>query len=128
LSAPLFNLALAQRERGETRKAIEILEQAIERKRDAAYLVLRAMLAKDVDERKTADKYLKEAFRSFGPVSELPDWELSWYSSAAKMAEDDKKIKKAEEERKRRLAGKNDTADDDSVLPAIKAGSLKRMA
>jgi molecular chaperone DnaK len=127
-SAPLFNLALARRERGETQKAIETLEQAIERKKDAAYLVLRAMLARDVDDAKTADKYLKEAFKRFGPISELSDWELSWYSSAAKMAEDDKKIKKAEEERKRRLSGKKETADDASLLPAIKAGSLKRVA
>jgi tetratricopeptide (TPR) repeat protein len=127
-SAPLFNLALAQRERGETQKAIGTLEKAIERNKDAAYLVLRAGLANDVDDSKTADRCLKEAFKSFGPVSELSDWDLSWYSSAAKMAEDDKKLKRAEKERKRRLSGKSDTGADTSVLPAIKAGSLKQVA
>jgi molecular chaperone DnaK len=127
-SAPLFNLALARRERGETRKAIETLEQVIERNKDAAYLVLRAGLANDADDSKTADKCLKEAFKNFGPISELSDWELSWYIYAGKMAKTDKKLKKAEKERKRRLSGKSETDADNSVLPAIKAGSLKRSA
>jgi tetratricopeptide (TPR) repeat protein len=35
-SSPLFNLALAQRERGETEKAAATLGQAIERRKDAA--------------------------------------------------------------------------------------------
>ena len=126
LSAPLFNLALAQRERGETRKAIETVEQAIEHNKDAAYLVLRAGLANDVEDGKTADRCLKEAFKSFGPVSELLDWELSWYAYAARMAKDNKKLKKAEKERKRRLSGKSGTVADASVLPAVKAGGLKR--
>jgi tetratricopeptide (TPR) repeat protein len=123
-SSPLFNLALAQRERGEalaqrergeTEKAAATLGQAIERRKDAAYLVLKAKLAEDVNDSKAAKKCLKEAFQTFDPISGLTDWELHWYVSAAKMSGDDKKLKKAEEERKRRLAGKNDREEDDSV-------------
>jgi hypothetical protein len=44
------------------------------------------------------------------------------------MAKDDEKLKKAEEERKQRLSNKKDPAEDDSVLPAVKAGSLRRVA
>jgi tetratricopeptide (TPR) repeat protein len=127
-SAPLFNLALAQRARGETEKAATTLEQAIEREKDAPYLVLKAKLARDVNDGKTSDSCLKEAFQVFDPVSELSDWELGWYTSAAKMAEDDKKLKKAEDERKRRLTQKSEHAGDASVLPAVKAGALKRVA
>ena len=127
-SSPLFNLALAQRERGETEKAAATLGQAIERRKDAAYLVLKAKLAEDVNDSKAAKKCLKEAFQTFDPISGLTDWELHWYVSAAKMSGDDKKLKKAEEERKRRLAGKNDREEDDSVLPAEKTGALKRVA
>jgi tetratricopeptide (TPR) repeat protein len=126
LSAPLFNLALAQRERGEARKAIETLEQAIKHNKDAAYLVLRAGLANDAEDGKTADRCLKEAFKSFGPMSELSDWELSWYTYAAKMAKDKKKFKKAGKERKRRLSAQSGIDADASVLPAIKASGLKR--
>ena len=125
MSTPLFNLALAQRERGETEEAAATLEQAIERRNDAAYLVLKAKLAEDGNDRKKAKKCLKEAFETFDPVCELTDWELQWYVSATKMAGDKKKLKKAENERKRRLSSKNESAQEDSVLPAVKAGALK---
>jgi tetratricopeptide (TPR) repeat protein len=127
-SAPLFNLALAQRERGETEKAHETVDQAIEREKDAAYLVLKAKLAGDANDHNTAKKCLDEAFKLFDPTSELSDWELAWYISAAKMAKDEGKLKRAEEERKRRLSNKKDPAEDDSVLPAVKAGTLKQAA
>lgn len=127
-SAPLFNLALAQRERGETAKAHETVDQAIEREKDAPSLVLKAKLARDANDGNTAKKCLDEAFKRFDPTSELSDWELTWYINAAKMVKDDKKLKKAEEERKRRLSNKNHPEDDSSVLPAIKAGTLKEVA
>jgi tetratricopeptide (TPR) repeat protein len=127
-SAPLFNLALAQRERGETEKAHETVDQAIEREKDAPSLVLKAKLARDANDGNTAKKCLDEAFKRFDPTSELSDWELTWYISAAKMAKDDGKLKRAEEERKRRLSNKKDPAEDDSVLPAVKAGTLKQAA
>ncbi len=127
-SAPLFNLALAQRERGETDKALETVDQAIDRKKDAPYLVLKAKLAEDNNDEKMAKQCLDEAFKRFESITELSDWELTWYVSAAKMAKDDGKLKKAEEERKRRLSNKKDPAEDDSVLPAIKAGTLKQVA
>ncbi|MEJ2727370.1 MAG: Hsp70 family protein [Deltaproteobacteria bacterium] len=127
-SAPLFNLALAQRERGETDKALKTVDQAIDRKKDAPYLVLKAKLAEDAKDGKSAKKCLDEAFNRFELIPELSDWELHWYISAAKMTKDDEKLKKAEEERKRRLSNKKDPAADGSVLPALKAGTLKRVA
>jgi tetratricopeptide (TPR) repeat protein len=127
-SAPLFNLALAQREQGETDKALETVDQAIDRKKDAPYLVLKAKLAADKNDEKMTKQCLDEAFKRFESITELSDWELQWYISAAKMAEDDKKIKKAEKERKQRASNKKDPADDDSVLPAVKAGTLKQVA
>jgi hypothetical protein len=75
-----------------------------------------------------ADKCLKEAFKSFEPIPELSDWELSWYTSAARMADDDEKLKKAEEERKQRRTGKNGPAKNAAVLPAVKAGALEKVA
>jgi hypothetical protein len=75
-----------------------------------------------------ADKCLREAFKDFDPVSELSDLELGWYTSAARMAEDDVKLKNAEGERKRRSSGKKDSMEDAAVLPAVKAGALKKVA
>jgi tetratricopeptide (TPR) repeat protein len=127
-STPLFNLALAQRERGETDKALETVDQGSERKKDAPYLVLKAKLAADKNDKKIVKQCLEEAFKRFEPIPELSDWELTWYISAAKMAQDDGKLKMAEEERKRRISNKKDTAEDDSVLPAVKAGTLMQAA
>jgi molecular chaperone DnaK (HSP70)/tetratricopeptide (TPR) repeat protein len=127
-SAPLFNLALAQRERGEIDKALETVDQAIDRKKDAPSLVLKAKLAEDNNDEKIAKQCLGEAFKRFDSIPELTDWELTWYISAAKMAKEDGKLMKAEEERKRRISSKKESAKDDSVLPAVKAGYLKQAA
>ena len=123
-----FNLALAQRDRGETDKALETVDEAIDREKDAPYLVLKAKLAADKNDKKMAKQCLDEAFKRFESIFELSDWELHWYISAAKMAKDDGKLKKAEEERKRRISNKKESAKDDSVLPAVKAGALKKVA
>lgn len=123
-SGPLFNLALAQRERGETEKAKESLESALVREKSAPYYVLRAMLAEDEKDSQTQDESLEQAFSSFDPISVLEEWEMYWYRKAATMAKDDEKLDEIkDEERKRKRAGK-EVPEDDSLLPAIKAGSL----
>jgi tetratricopeptide (TPR) repeat protein len=127
-SAPLFNLALAQREQGETHKALETVDEAIDREKDAPYLVLKSKLAADKNDKKMAKQCLDEAFKRFESIPELSGWELHWYISAAKMAKDDGKLEKAEKERKRRISNKKESAEDDSILPAVKAGTLKRVA
>jgi tetratricopeptide (TPR) repeat protein len=127
-SAPLFNLALAQREQGETDKALETVDEAIDREKDAPYLVLKSKLAADKNDEKMAKQCLDEAFKRFESIPELSDWELYWYISAAKMAKDDGKLEKAEKERKRRISNKKESAEDDSILPAVKAGALKKVA
>ena len=128
LSGPLFNLALAQRQHRENEKAVESVSKAIEREREAPYLVLRAMLAEDKGDNKTRDKYLEEALKSFRSVSTLGDWELHWYSRAASMAGDKGRINEAkEEEKRRRLADEYVPEDEYSVLPGIEAGGLKEV-
>jgi tetratricopeptide (TPR) repeat protein len=127
-SGSFFNLALAHRERGETEKAIESIESAIERERDAPYLVLRAMLAQDENDHKEAEKYLKEALQAFGSASTLSDWELHWCRRAADMAGDVERINEVKEEDRRRKRSKSyDPGKGTGVLPAIKAGDLKEV-
>lgn len=123
-SGSLFNLALAQREHGETQKAKESLESAIEREKSAPYYVLRALLAEDEKDNQTRDESLEKAFSRFDPVSVLEEWEMYWYRKAATMAGDEEKLDEIkDEERKRKRTGKEIT-EDDSLLPAVKAGGL----
>ena len=123
-SGPLFNLALAQKAHGEAEKAGKSLNLAIDREKSAPYYVLRALLAEDANDNKTRDKSLEQAFSNFNPVSVLEEWELYWFRKAAIMAKDDKKLNEIkDEEIKRKRAGK-EVPIDDSLLPALKAGSL----
>ncbi len=123
-SGPLFNLALAQREHGETKEAKESLQAAIEREESAPYYVLGALLAEDDSDNQTRDKLLKQAFSNFDSVSVLEEWEMYWYRKAATVARDDEKLNEIkDEENKRKRAGKEVPADE-SLLPALKAGGL----
>lgn len=127
-SGSLFNLALAYRERGETEKAIESIELAIKRERDAPYLVLKAILVQDENDRKEADNCLHEALQAFGSVSTLSDWELNWYSRAANMAGDADRVNEVKEElRRRKRSTAYDPGKDSAVLPGIKTGGLKEV-
>jgi len=123
-SGPLFNLALAQREHGDSEKAKESLKSAIDREQAAPYYVLRALLAEDENDNQTRDNLLEQAFRHFDPVSLLEEWELYWYRKAATMAKDDEKLDEIEEEEKKRKRAGKDVPANFSLLPALKAGGL----
>ena len=123
-SGPLFNLALAQRGRGETEKAKESLRLAIQRDKSAPYYVLRALLAEDEKDSHTRDKSLEQAFRRFNPVSELEEWEIYWYRKAAIMARDDERLDEIKNEERRRKRSGKEVPEDEALLPVSKAGSL----
>ncbi len=100
--APLYNLALLQRNRGDRSEAIKTLEEAIARERTGSYLVFRARLAAENDDEAGRVEFLEEAFRAFSSPRELDDFELSAYIRGAKALEDEARIAKGEKERKRR--------------------------
>ncbi|MEW6447218.1 MAG: Hsp70 family protein [Bacillota bacterium] len=102
---PWFNLALAQKGRGQIAAAVESVEKALAREREAPYLVLRAQLAEAEGKTGDYERYLEEALRAFGPVTRLTEWELGWFLTAARLAGDDGKIKEAQAEMKRRRRG-----------------------
>jgi molecular chaperone DnaK (HSP70) len=114
---PIFNLALSQRRRKLHSEAVVTLEKALAGNREAPYLVLRAMLAEDLNDTGARDKFLNESLIGFNPVKSLSDWELSWFLTAANMAGDSDKIIKAKEEQKTRQ--RNDFSPDmeEGILP-----------
>jgi tetratricopeptide (TPR) repeat protein len=120
-SAPWFNLALAQKNRGQWKDAVTSIEKAMTIEREAPALVLRAMLAEHDVDMKLREKLLKEAKKTFRPISLQNDWELGWCRTAAGMLDDADLKQSAEEEVKKRA---HSGTDDDAPgqLP-VEAGS-----
>ena len=87
------------------------------------YLTLKAMCLENLDHSKDMKSYYQEALNAFDKPSTLSDWELGWYSTAAKRLGDEKYIKLADNDYRRR--GKARPAEEalDGVRPDIK-GSL----
>jgi tetratricopeptide (TPR) repeat protein len=124
-AAPLFNLALCQWRRKLHKEALKTIDQAIERDNDGPSQTMRAALCKDMGDHKAGEASLKEAFRLFGAISGMEDWELGWYITACDMAGKGPELGKARDEQKRRKAGRGPVSDQ-GVLPELKGGLVRR--
>jgi molecular chaperone DnaK (HSP70) len=100
--APLFNLALSYKRRGIIPNAVAAVREALERGRQAPYLVLQAQLAESVKDTATRTASLNEANSLFGGLAGMSDWELWWFKIGATMQGDQENVQRAEEERRRR--------------------------
>jgi molecular chaperone DnaK len=121
---PLFNLALSYSNRHKHKEALETIEKAIKKEGETGpYLTLKAMCLEKLGHSKDIKSSYQEALETFDKPSTLSDWELGWYSTAAKQLGDEKYINLAEKEYKRR--GKERPAGEalGGVHPDIK-GSL----
>ena len=113
----LFNLALALRRRGEIEKAAACAEEAIERERDASYLVLRADLADRLGDENSRDKLLAEAITAFGPVQTVDDFDLSWLIAALRLTGDKDAMEEALAESRTRAHFDGSSKAADGELP-----------
>ncbi|MCC6483727.1 MAG: Hsp70 family protein [Armatimonadetes bacterium] len=118
---PLFNLADSLEHRGELQKARLLVEQALEREREAGYLVLYAKILSGQGDKDGRDAALSQALETFGPVEALEDWEVGWLRLAARMVGDNKLLSACDEESRRRKMGGNGE-DGGGVLPIGPSG------
>ncbi|MFC1586506.1 tetratricopeptide repeat protein, partial [Fibrobacterota bacterium] len=116
---PMFNLALAQRDRGHTNDALKSVETALEKKQSAPYKVLKGMLLQKGGRQAEAKEALKEAMAGFDSIQVQDEWELGWYQTAAKMLDQDKKASEAERELKKRKKEKTRVRSNDSVQDGL---------
>jgi molecular chaperone DnaK len=114
---PLFNLALAQHRRRLYAEALESIDEAIERERDAPYFVLRAMICESLGNAKERERSLEDATAAFGPVAALDEWALGWLVTCAKMKGDEKLLAAAQDERQARGAERKAVAFTRGHLP-----------
>jgi molecular chaperone DnaK len=83
---PLFNLALMLEQRGDAAAAMEEIDGALNRERNAPYLVLRALLEGKLGRDAARERDLADALTTFGPPPRLDEWRLGWLITAARMA------------------------------------------
>lgn len=125
---PLFNLALAQRQRDNHKDAILSVKDAIQREEDAPYFVLLGLIRKELGEESEMKKNLDKSFELFEPLEMMDDWSLQWYGRAANLLQDAEKLEMINKEKKRRKKkGAKPLPEDDSVLPVSKSQSPKEV-
>lgn len=117
---PLFNLALAQHRRKQYAEALESIDEAIARERDAPYLVLRAMICEALGDAEERARSLDDAAAAFGPIATLDEWALGWLTTCAKMKGDDKLLAATQDERQARGAAKLVAAEPRGRLPMLR--------
>ena len=118
-AAPLFNLALAQKNRRQFAEAMTSIEQCLRRRDDGPTYTLKATIADGMGQADGRDEALRDALGSFTGPRGMSDWELGWYVTAARMAGDKKKLDEATEEQRRRKDAGQSAAVPDGQRPMI---------
>lgn len=114
----LFNLALSKYRRNLYDEAIEHIEEAISREWDAPYLVLKALILKELGRKEPSENTMREGMEAFDPVEIMNDWELGWCMTAARQLGDHEKVKVIEAEQKKRKMPTIQPVD--GLLPEIR--------
>jgi molecular chaperone DnaK len=118
---PLFNLALSFRRRGLHNQAVETIDAAIKKGGETgACLTLKAMCMEKITPDKDVKPLYIKALKAFDNPAGLSDWELGWYLTAARCADDSKAIGQVEKEKKKRKRDYTTSANEEVPLPGIK--------
>jgi len=117
-NTPWFNLAYVQLANKQYVEAMDSINRAISKGKEAHHFVIKARIAAGQGDDKGKAAALKEAMELFGPIEKQRDFELGWFIGAAQMLDDEKKVEAAEQEQKKRLLGAKPVADN-SALPIL---------
>jgi hypothetical protein len=116
-SAPLFNMALALRDKGQLAEALEAVDEAVARRQEPSYLTLRLTLLEKLGKTKSLKKDAQAVLKSFSPVAQLSDFALAWLGVAARLA--DATEVQAEIQAENRNRKVRATVSLDGVLPMV---------
>jgi molecular chaperone DnaK len=118
-SAPLFNLALSQKNRRQFADAMETVDSCLRRHQDGPTHTLKAVIAEGMKEAVTRDESLREAVKCFAGPRAMSDWELGWYITATRMIGDKTSLDAGMAEQKRRKETSERITVPDGQLPMI---------
>lgn len=116
-SAPLFNMALALRDKGQLEAALDAVDEAISRRTEPSYLTLRLTLVEKLGKTKSLKREAQAILETFAPVSQLSDFALAWLGVAARLAESADIQAAVQAENRRRQV--RTTTSFDGVLPVM---------
>ena len=126
MSSPWFNLALLMQRQKRFEEAKAAVEKAIQAKDSAPYYVLQARIVRDMGKEFAVKEFLEIAWKRFQKPSELNDWELGWYITAAEMRDDKDAVTAARQERSNRQSGYvRSHQDTEGLLPLLSEGAIK---
>lgn len=127
-SAPLFNLALSQKNQGRTEAAMQTIGEAIARAPEPPYFVLKALLHENQNQRQQRDADLQRAFATYNPLPTLNDWELGWFLTGAQLAQDEARqaAAKAEQQNRRHSKDASSPDQDGTLVPDTKEELVRR--
>ena len=118
-SAPMFNLALLELRDGRLIEAGLAIQSALARQDTGPNQTLAADIYQAHDRNEESQSALVQAFRLFGDVSAMTDWELSWYRRAAVLDGNNSLIEQCDIERRRRNRFGPPGGGGDGELPGI---------
>ena len=99
-AGPLFNLALSFHHRSMHNEAINTIDAAIKKGgQTGANLTLKAMCIEKINTTEDTKSLYVKTMKAFGRPTGLSIWELGWYLTAARGAEDGKAVEQAEREK-----------------------------
>jgi tetratricopeptide (TPR) repeat protein len=122
-TGPLFNLALMQRNQGELDQAQETIGEVLTRRASGPDLILAADIAKRQRREHEFKELLEHGLARMGSPEVLDDFELSWLSFAARLAQDAELQRTAEEERIRRGSARSDRADGELPIRTLRSAA-----
>lgn len=125
-AAPLFNAALALEKQGLIREAVEAADKAIARDPKPAYFTLRAKLAERSADTRGRTQFLDQAIRSFSPLGTMSEWDLGWYETAMRMADNTEQVRLVSEEFIRRRRSYGSSGAPLGELPEIRPSLVRR--
>lgn len=124
MSAPRFNLALLLQKQKRHEEAKAAVEKAILSQDSPPYYVLQASILRDMGKEFAVKEFLEMAWKRFQKPSELNDWELGWYITAAKMRGDEDAAAAARRERNNRRSGcVNPHQETEGLLPLLESAA-----
>lgn len=116
-SAPLFNMALALRDKGQWADALASVDEAVARKQEPAYVTLRLTLLEKLGKTASLKDDAQAVVKSFAPVAQLSDFALAWLGVAARLADEADVQDEVQAEKKKRNVPT--TVPLDGVLPVF---------
>ena len=122
-SGPMFNLALLELRNGRPAEAASAIKTVLARRDTGPNQTLAADIYQELNLSQEAQSALSQAFRLFGDIPTMTDWELSWYRRAAVLAQNTSLIDQCDLERRRRNRSES-VAEAAGEFPTIRRSTF----